>query len=403
MEWYYYIAWAAIAAQLLVVYYAVRNYRYALSKYRRRRQPRPERQVVLIIPCKGMDGRFQANIASFLKQDYGSYRLFFVVEEETDPAHTKLCEMRETVGRDSKASDIQILVAGSSASCSRKIHNLLYALARIPDGTEVLAFADSDVCVQKDWLSRLVWPLRQPGRGVTTGYRWFIPTQNNLATLALSAINASVAQLLGNSRLNRAWGGSMAICMEDFRRLGLAEVWKKTLSDDLWLTGTVKKAGMRITFVPGCLVPSFEATTWSGLYEFARRQLLITRVYVPGTWWAGFLASLGSVVGLWGGFALAGWAAATHSRHIVLYAAVPALFFAGLLLRALLRQLAAVTILGEYAPQLWWAAIADIAGGWLWSLLFLLLILSSAFGRTIRWRDIRYRIDSPTQIEVIGS
>ena len=64
MEWYYYIAWAAIAAQLFAVYYAARNYRYALSKYERRRQPTPEPCVALIIPCKGLDGRFQTNIAS---------------------------------------------------------------------------------------------------------------------------------------------------------------------------------------------------------------------------------------------------------------------------------------------------------------------------------------------------
>jgi ceramide glucosyltransferase len=403
MGWYYAIAWIAIFAQLLFIYQAARNYVYARSRYERNRRPAPPPRVALLIPCKGLDARFHTNIASFLKQDYEPFCVFFVVAEQADPAYAELCRIKETLGRDLKASDIQILVAGLSTSRSQKIHNLLYAIERLPTDTAVLAFADSDVCVHDDWLPRLVWPLRRPGRTVSSGYRWFVPVKNNVATLALSAINARVAQLLGNSRLNHAWGGSMAICMADFRRLGLGEVWKNTLSDDFSLSRTIKKAGMKVTFVPGCLVPSFESTTWSGLYEFARRQLLITRVYVPGTWWAGFLASVGSVAGLWGGLVLAGWAAAIHSRHIVLYAAVPAVFFAGLLFRALLRQLAAVTILSEYAPQLWWAAIADIAGGWLWSPLLLLLILSSAFGRTIRWRGIRYRLISPSQTEVLGN
>jgi ceramide glucosyltransferase len=403
MQWHYYIAWAAIMAQLLVLCYAVRNYRFAITKYGRRRQPVPEPRVALIIPCKGLDAHFQTNIASFLKQDYGNYRLFFVVEEKTDPAYAKIGEVKEAVGRESKASDIQILVAGPSASCSQKIHNVLYALDRIADSTAVLAFADSDVCVHEDWLCRLVWPLRQSGRAVATGYRWFIPTRNNLASLVMSAINAAVAQLLGNSPFNHAWGGSMAIRTEDFRRLNLEQVWRSTLSDDLSLSQAAKKAGMKVIFVPGCLVPSFEDTTWPGLYEFARRQFLITRIYVPGTWWAGFLLSLGSVAGLWGGLALAGYAAFTHAEHILLYAAVPAIFFAGQVLRALLRQLLAVRVLSEYSLQLWRAAVADILGCWLWSVLLFGYILSSAFGRTIRWRGIRYKLESPTQTEVLGS
>jgi cellulose synthase/poly-beta-1,6-N-acetylglucosamine synthase-like glycosyltransferase len=403
MQWCYYIAWAAILAQLLALYHAVRNYHYALSKYERKRQPVPELRVALIVPCKGLDARFQTNIRSFLKQDYGNYRLFFVVEEQTDPAYAAICEVKEALGKESKAADIQILVAGLSASCSQKIHNLLYALDRVPDSTDIFAFADSDVCVREDWLSRLVWPLRQSGRGVSTGYRWFVPTNNHLASLTLSAINAGIAQLLGNSRLNQAWGGSMAIHAGDFHRLQIAQVWRSTLSDDLSLSHAVKKAGMKVIFVPGCLVPSFEGTTWAGLGEFARRQFLITRIYVPGTWWAGFLFSLGSVAGLWGGLGLAGYAAATHAAHIVLYATVPALFFAGQVFRAVLRQLMAMQLLGEYSPQLWRAAAVDVLGCWLWSGLLFVYIFSSAFGRTIRWRGIRYKLNGPTQTHILGS
>ena len=403
MQWYTFIAWAAIFAQGLVLYHAVRNYRYALAKYERKKRKVCEPRVVVIIPCRGLDARFQTNITSFFKQTYDSYRLFFVVEDKADPAYTKLGEVKEAVGRESKASDTQILISGRSTSCSQKIHNVLYALERVPEDTDILAFADSDVCVRGDWLMRLVWPLRRGGRGAATGYRWFIPTVNNLPTLAMSAINAGVAQLLGNSRLNHAWGGSMAIRVEDFRRLDLERIWRGTLSDDLSLSHAVKKAGMKVIFVPGCLVPSFESTTWSGLYEFARRQFLITRVYVPRTWWTALLASFGSVAGLWGGLALAGYAAAIHAEHIVLYAAVPALFFAGQIFRAVLRQFAAMQILSEYSPQLWRAATADVLGCWIWSVLLFVYILSSAFGRTIRWRGIRYKLDGPAQTEVLGS
>jgi hypothetical protein len=299
------------------------------------------------------------------------------------------------------ARTIQILVSGPCTSCSQKIHNLLYAIEHVPDDTQILAFADSDARVHSDWLTRLVWPLRKPECGVATGYRWFVPMRNNLATLVLSALNAAVAQLLGNSGFNRAWGGSMAVRLEDFRRLGLPQLWQKTLTDDLSVSGTVRKAGMKVTFVPSCLVASHDDTTWPRLFEFGRRQFLITRVYSPGAWWLGLVSSIGSVAGLWGLVAWALYARRSGAAHSLAYAAAAGVFFAGQILRAILRQATARSLLPEHASSLKAAAVADILGCWLWSPLLLALMLSSAFGRTITWRGIRYRLTSPTETQVL--
>ena len=402
MDWYLYVAWAVLAAQLLFVYNAVRNYRYALAKTRRPPRFGHPLRAAVVIPCKGIDARFHANIRSFLDLDYENYELFFVVQEESDPAYEELCKIVGQSRHDAHARDVQILVAGLSDACSQKIHNLLYAFEHLADETEILAFADSDVCVRPDWLGHLSWPLRRPKCGVATGYRWFVPTRHNLASLGLSSINAAVAQLLGNSRFNHAWGGSMAVRAADFRRLGLPELWKHTLSDDLSLSQAVKKDGMIVTFVPMCLAASHESSTWSKLYEFCRRQFLITRVYAPMTWWLGFLSSLGSVLGLWGTAALAGYAWAVGTNHLLLYTAVPILFFIGQLVRVILRQAMIVRLLREHAPSVKPAIVADVLGFWFWSVLQLIYIVSSAFGRTIRWRGIRYRLVSPTQTEVLA-
>jgi cellulose synthase/poly-beta-1,6-N-acetylglucosamine synthase-like glycosyltransferase len=402
MEWYLYVACAAIAAQLLFLYNAVRNYRYALAKYRRRPRPGYRPRAAVVVPCKGLDARFHANIESFLDLDGDNYDLIFVVQEESDPAYRELREIVSQSRQRSRARDIRILVAGLSDACSQKIHNLLYAFHHLPEETEVLAFADSDICVRRDWLRHLTWPLRRAKCGVATGYRWFVPTRNNLATLGLSSINAAVAQLLGNNRFNHAWGGSMAVRTADFRRLGLPEIWKHTLSDDLSLSVAVKKAGMIVTFVPGCLAASYESTTWSGLYEFCRRQFLITRVYAPMTWWLGLVSSLGSAVGFWGTAAMAGYAWAIGADHRLLYTAVPVLFFVGQLIRAILRQAMIARLLREHAPSVKAAMIADALGFGFWSVLQLIFITASAFGRTIRWRGIRYRLVSPARTEVLA-
>ena len=401
MDWYYYIALAAIISQLLFLLLIYNNYRYALAKYKKQRLWHGLK-VALIVPCKGLDADFQKNITSFFNLDYENHLLWFVVAEESDPAYSELCKLKEQLRQDLKAQDVQIFVAGKSQSCSQKIHNLLYCYERIGDDIDVLAFADSDVCVRTDWLSHLVYPLRQPKNGVATGYRWFVPKKNNLAALALSALNAKVAQLLGNTRFNQAWGGSMAVRIDVFRRLGLDKIWQKALSDDLSLSTAVKKAGLKVAFVPACLVASHESTTWRKLFEFGRRQFLITRIYAPKTWWFGLLSSLYSVLGIWGAAGLAIYAATIQHKNLDIFVLVPVVFFVNQLGRAILRQRTAEKLLKHERRAMRAACLADILACWLWSLLLLFFIISSAFGRTIVWRSICYKLLGPTNIIVVG-
>ena len=401
MAWYYYIAWVAILWQLVFLLQMWNNYRYAISKYKRERSYQP--RVALFVPCKGKDPDFDKNIASFFGQDYEDYVLWFVVADQADPAYGELCKLKDKLSQSSKARDVQVIVAGHSQSCSQKIHNLLYCYHRIPADIEVMAFADSDICVRNDWLSHLVYPLRQSKVGASSGYRWFVPKMNNLPTLALSAMNAKVAQLLGNTLFNRAWGGSMAIRVEVFRELGLNEIWPMALSDDLSLSIAVKKAGKLVRFVPACLVASYTDTTWRQLFEFARRQFLITRVCAPRTWWLGLCGTLSSVLGIWAGAALAIYAAAIGDKHIMLFSAVPVVFFISQLTSALLRQKMVSKLLEKDYIRMKAAAAADIFFFWAWSFLMLVFIISSAFGRTITWRGIRYKLLGPTETIVVRS
>ena len=407
MGWYYYIALAAIVSQILFLVQTLNNYRYALAKYKRRRQWYKFR-TVLIVPCKGLDSDFHENITSFFNQDYENYLLWFVVADESDPAYNELCKLKDQLSQSSKAQDVQVLIAGQAESCSQKNHNLLYCYERIGDDVDVLAFADSDICVRSDWLSHLMWPLRQSKIGAASGYRWFIPKKNNLASLALSAVNAKVAQLLGNTRFNQAWGGSMATRVELFRQVGLDKIWSKVLSDDLTLSHAVKKAGLKVAFVPACLVASYESTTWRKLYEFGRRQFLITRVSAPRTWWFGLSSSLYSVLGIWAAAPLAIYASMIGDKNLTLFITVPIVFFVSQLARAIMRQNMAKKLLqygrramGNERQAMNATIAADILAFWIWSLVLLFLIISSAFGRTICWRGIRYKILGPTETIVV--
>jgi ceramide glucosyltransferase len=298
---------------------------------------------------------------------------------------------------------VDVLVAGRGQECSQKIHNLLYSCHRAPAGVQVLAFADSDACLGPLWLSALVYPLRKDSCGATTGYRWFVPRTDNLATLALSAINAKVAQQLGNTMFNHLWGGSMAVRTDLFGPAELQRIWQNAISDDLGLSYAVKKTGRKVTFVPECLVASYEQTTWRGLFEFARRQFLITRIVTPGTWRFGLFASLYSLLGTWGTLVilLYAWTSGLDFNR-PLWTAVPAVFLAGNISLAILRQRMIRLLLPQDAARLQVAARADLFGTLVWSWLLLICILSSVFGRQITWRGIRYRLLGPDRTQILS-
>jgi hypothetical protein len=120
------------------------------------------------------------------------------------------------------------------------------------------------------------------------------------------------------------------------------------------------------------------------------------------TWWLGFASSLGSVLGFWGTAAIAYYGWVIGADHLLLYITVPVFFFVGQLIRAVLRQATVIRLLEAYASTARSAIFADVLGFGFWSVLQLVLILTSAFGRTIRWRGIRYRLVSPTQTDVLA-
>lgn len=392
---------AAILAQILFTLFVYSNYRYTVKKHNRKRDwYRPK--TALIVPCKGIDRAFRDNITSLYKQDYEGYSLLFVVESEEDPAYLELCRIRDELAGESKAEKVEILVAGKADKSSQKLHNQLYAYHRLDEDIEVLAFADSDACLQPKWLSHLVYPLRRDKTPVSTGYRWFVPSKNNFATLALAGINAKIVQLLGNTRFNLAWGGSMGIRRDFFEKRGIKEIWRNSLSDDLSLSRAAKKAGVKIAYIPACLVATYESMDISKLLEFGRRQMLITRVTKPDTWWFALFAMLFTVFGFWGTLAAAIWAISTGLENELLFCLTPLVFLTCQFTGALLRQKTAAVVLSELKEKTRPAATADLFLFWLWSILFLIIIISSGFGNRIVWRGITYRLDRNGKIKILA-
>ncbi|KAF0248306.1 MAG: glycosyltransferase [bacterium] len=237
--------------------------------------------AAIIAPCKGLEDSMSEYLRSLFEQDYPNYQIVFVVESTKDPAFTQISTWQ------AKYPNIktQCLVAGQTKACGQKVHNLQVAVSSLNDEVKVFAFVDSDVCLPSHWLGALVAPLADKEVGATTGYRWFIPSTGNLASLLRSVWNGSIASSLGGHRNNFAWGGSMAILQETFKLIDVKKYWQGTVSDDYALTKAVKNAKFYIKFVPLCLVPSLGSCSLAQLLEFTTRQIIITKVYSPKLWW----------------------------------------------------------------------------------------------------------------------
>jgi len=334
-------------------------------------------RVVVFCPCKGVDPEFQANVRSILDQDYSFLRVVFVVEAENDPACSELRRMGATVR-----------VAGISNNRGQKVHNLIHAVEHAAADSEVFVFCDSDARFPQDWISSLIPPLEDETVAVSTGYRWYTAGSGSIPALFRSIWNASVVTALGAHSRNFAWGGSMAIRRNVFDRIQVRQAWDKALSDDFAITIAARKAGMRIVFVPTCLIPSHGNCTWGELLEFTTRQMIITRVYQPGLWRLTFVGQSIFNIAFWWSLerAIRDW---PNPLAIGIWCTLYLL--SGI--KSAIRIDAVSTVLpsGTLSKHRWSYILLSPLG----SLLYQYNMLRSAFTRDILWRQRRYSLISP--------
>lgn len=334
-------------------------------------------RIVVFCPCKGIDAEFEENIRSILDQDYANYEVRFVVESHDDEAYAAL----KSIGIE------RILVAGRTSNRGQKVHNLAYAVEQTRPAGDIYVFCDSDARFPRGWLSKLIAPLT--AETITTGYRWYVADRFHLPTLLRSAWNASSVSILGGHNRNFAWGGSMAMHRDTFDRLNVLESWRGAVSDDYAVMRAAERGGARIIFVPECLIPSYGECGWRELLEFTTRQIIITRVYYPLLWRAGFIGH-----------------AVFNAAFFILPFTQPVLWFAVYTLsiaKSWVRYRAVQTVL-PVRP-----AMALSKHGWFYILcvplaavLYLYNMVRSAVGTHIVWRRIHYELVSPNETRVFG-
>ncbi len=356
-------------------------------------------RVAVIMPCKGVDEKLHETVRKLSAQTLRPARVIFTLESKNDPAWSAL------EGWASEWQDIahEFVEAGLATDRGQKVHNLLAAEQRVGEDIDVIVFLDSDAVPGEDWLAHLVAPLADDAIGVSSGYRWYTAS-GGIAAGVRSAWNAATASLLADERLNFCWGGSMAIRRDRFESLDVRRYWDRALSDDYQLTRAVRDAGLRIRFVPRAIVASSDQTTYRGFMEFARRQMIITRICHPALWRSGFLLLVNLTLG---GIAvaamtiagLAGWFGTTTAGWLALAGWAFIMALAGA--RAWARQIALRKLMSP--PDLTWRDFAwdvgstiSFGGG-----MHMNLFLSSIGRRRIWWRDTQYEMVSADETRII--
>lgn len=248
-------------------------------------QPQYRPKLSVILPCKGIDHGFVDNVKKLLEQDYErdgvpGFEVIFAVAADTDPAYPLLKKISEEETR----VPARLIVAGINGIRAQKLNNQLAALKHIAADSEAIAFVDSDVIARPDFITYLVGRLDEPEVGVTTGYRFYIPHTSGAAGLLRSLWNRMSAWELASPAHAFAWGGAMAVRREVFDRAGVINHWDRAADDDLSLTTAIKDIGLKVRFVPQCLVAHHGDGDWAEVVEWMNRQLILTKVYYPALW-----------------------------------------------------------------------------------------------------------------------
>jgi cellulose synthase/poly-beta-1,6-N-acetylglucosamine synthase-like glycosyltransferase len=298
---------------------------------------------------------------------------------------------------------VKSVVAGIKPDCGQKNNNHVQGIAATDPTSSVLVMMDSDGKCDDRLVAHLVAPLADPSLGATTGFRWYQPRWGAIGDLLRTAWNAGGFAFLINPKTCFLWGGAMAVRRATFEAAQIADLWSRTLEDDMTLTMRLRERGLRLLFVPECVVISRAADTIPSVVKWTNRQTFITRFYHKPFWIvAGVFHLLGNLVG-WG-LLVAGLAMVLGGRtDAIAWTALAAgafwvlhfLLFGVMLLGPLEHLLAPRGIV--LGPRKWilvlMAPFASVLQG--------LNTFCSVLSRRVRWAGVTYHLDAPERMHVV--
>jgi cellulose synthase/poly-beta-1,6-N-acetylglucosamine synthase-like glycosyltransferase len=264
----------------------IRGYLSWRSLERYRTDPAVWPRARIFVCLKGEMPRLPETALALDRQDYpGEFGVTFVTEAcaaRGDVAAARLETLLPALRRSDHVVAGRVLDDGMR--CAQKNYNLLAGIrhGEAEHGPlEIFAFCDGDLSVQPSWLRKMVRPLATGRAEASTSFHYIAPEGRRLLA-ALHGILEACQSLAALVCRGATWGGSMAIRAEVFHRHGLAEIWSRTVVDDMTLSRVLQRSRLRVTPIAQFLVSSrSEITSYRSFLAWLGRQFFFVKTYLP--------------------------------------------------------------------------------------------------------------------------
>jgi cellulose synthase/poly-beta-1,6-N-acetylglucosamine synthase-like glycosyltransferase len=357
-------------------------------------------KAAIILAIRGPDPSLERNIRALLAQLYPNYKLFVVVDHVEDPAWQIVEKIRDEI-----PDRVQVSVLKEPLStCSLKCSAMAQAVTELDASYKVVAFADGDVLAHQTWLRELVEPLADPSIGVSTGNRWYLPSDSGLGSMTRYFWNAGVVVQLWLNEF--VWPGSMAFRFDVLNKTGMVAALRNSLFDGPVVVRQIRRAGYKVRFVPSVMIANREQISLGDFTSWVERQtvvasslgnnwylLAINAVHVAICVFAPPLAALIAF----------GFSESTILRWALLAAAS---YWCVMLLSVLALERAVRGVLTLDKKEIRWfswpKALSAVPSILLAHLVVLLALVRAAKRRTVNWRGIEYEIRGPDEVHMLN-
>jgi ceramide glucosyltransferase len=235
--------------------------------------------VTILKPLHGDEAGLYPNLVSFCEQDYpGPVQIVFGVESPNDAAIAVVERLRAAYPGTAIALVIDERVMGSNP----KVANLINMQTSIAH--DVVVMADSDIRVQRDYLSRLAGALERFGGAVTCPY-YGISTGSLWSRLAqLSVDSHFLPGVVVGARLKLSQpclGSTIALRRQSLMAIGGFEPLADCLADDYVLGELVVERGEPVTVLPFAVGHVCSESSFAELWRHELRWALTIRTINP--------------------------------------------------------------------------------------------------------------------------
>lgn len=224
-------------------------------------------KVTILKPVKGIDDNFENNIRSYLELDYPNFDVIFGLHSVNDPAYSiinKLVNEYPNV-------TTKIVVIEKDIGLNPKVNNLSNMY---PHATgEIIFISDSNTCVEKDFLTKIVQEFTDEKLGLVTATirgersRKLTALMENIHLNTFVASIVHAASYVANVQI--VIGKSILIRKEVLDKIGGLFAFRNYLAEDHIMGLKVKEISYKVKIVP--LIIKNVNENWT-LQNFLNRQ-----------------------------------------------------------------------------------------------------------------------------------